>query len=277
MVSFMIKMKVVIKKYWWAFLFILIAPLLVNVILITDTPCPDYTADGSNGWLGFWGAYIGALFPFIILLITIWDTHKENKKDRNIQKATIEYQVSKEHLNTIKKAIADYIQSLNIMELGLIAIRPNINTGDSLNRIWNICQNTVSSFELLEFELVDFDDEKENEYKSFLNKFKIEYEGMIKDFGWVLDFYLYKKSVVDVAKELELYRKNELELVNVYDESKRVWTIVGKDNYNITERGSEILNELLDRLVFKSIYLNSMEFVKYEKEKMDNRLKKASE
>lgn len=100
---------------------------------------------------------------------------------------------------------------------------------------------------------------------------------MIKDFGWVLDFYLYKKSVVDVAKELELYRKNELELVNVYDESKRVWTIVGKDNYNITERGSEILNELLDRLVFKSIYLNSMEFVKYEKEKMDNRLKKASE
>lgn len=270
-------MKVVIKKYWWAFLFILIAPLLVNVILITDTPCPDYTADGSNGWLGFWGAYIGALFPFIILLITIWDTHKENKKDRNIQKATIEYQVSKEHLNTIKKAIADYIQSLNIMELGLIAIRPNINTGDSLNRIWNICQNTVSSFELLEFELVDFDDEKEKEYKSFLNKFKIEYEGMIKDFGWVLDFYLYKKSVVDVAKELELYRKNELELVKVYDESKRVWTIVGKDNYNIIERGSEILNELLDRLVFKSIYLNSMEFVKYEKEKMDNRLKKASE
>ena len=130
---------------------------------------------------------------------------------------------------------------------------------------------------MLKFELVDFDDEKENEYKAFLNKFNIEYGGMIRDFGWVLDFYLHKKYVADVAKELELYRKNELELVNVYDESKRVWTIVGKDNYNIIERGSEILNELLDRLVFKSIYLNSEEFVKYEKEKMDNRLKKASE
>ena len=84
-------------------------------------------------------------------------------------------------------------------------------------------------------------------------------------------------SIVDVAKELDLYRKNELEFVNVYDESKRVWAIVGKDNCNIIERESEILNELLDRLVFKSIYLNSMEFVKYEKEKMNNRLKKANE
>ena len=258
-----------LKNYWWAFLLLLIAPLLVNVILITDSPCPNYTANNSNGWLGFWGAYIGALFPFIILLITIWDTHKENKKDRSIQVATIEYQVSKEHLNTIKKTIADYIQSLNIMELGLIAIRPNINTGNSLNRIWNICQSTVSSYELLEFELVDYDDEKEKEYKQFLVKFKTEYEGMIKDFGWVLDFYLYKKENVDIGKELVVYRKKELNLVNVYDENKRIWAIVGK--------GSEILRELLERLVFKSIYSKSIEFVKYEKEKMDNNLKKASE
>lgn len=266
-----------LKKYWWAIFLILIAPLLVNVILITDTPYPNYTADNSNGWLGFWGAYIGALFPFIILLITIWDTHKENKKDRNIQIATIEYQVSKERLNTIKKSIANYIQSLNMMELGLIAIRPNINTGDSLNKIWKICQNTISSFELLEFELVDYDDEKEEKYKSFLNIFNAEYERMVRDFAWILDFYIYKKENVNYNKELELYREKEMKFMNVYDENKRVWAIVGKDNCNIVEKSNEILNELLDRLDFKSIYLESIEFVKYEKTKMDNRLKKASE
>ena len=74
-----------------------------------------------------------------------------------------------------------------------------------------------------------------------------------------------------------MYRKKELNLVNVYDENKRIWAIVGKDNCNIVEKGSEILRELLERLVFKSIYSKSIEFVKYEKEKMDNNLKKASE
>lgn len=268
-------MRQLFKKYWWALLLIIIAPLLVNVILITDSPFPNYTADNSNGWLGFWGAYIGALFPFIILLITIWDTHKENKKDRSIQIATIEYQVSKEHLNTIKKTIADYIQSLNLTDLELIAIRPNINTSDSLNKLWSICQNTISSFELLKFELVDYNDTIEIKYKEFLEKFKTEYEGMIKDFAWVLDFYLNKRENADIGKELEVYRKKELELVNVSDENKRIWAIVGKDNCNIAEKGKDLLNELLDRLVFRSIYSESIEFVKYEKEKMDNKLKKA--
>lgn len=266
-----------LKKYWWAFLLILIAPLLVNFILITESPCPNYIANNNNGWLGFWGAYIGALFPFIILLITIWDNHKENKKDRSIQVATIEYQVSKEHLNTIKQSIADYIQSLNSLKLGLIALRPNIKTEESLNTIWDICQETTSSFELLEFELVDYNDEKEEEYKTFLSIFRTEYEGMINDFGWVLDLYLNKKDDADINKDLEIYRKQTTETVIVYDENKRVWNVVEKDDCNITEKGSQILNELLDRLDFKSIYSKSIDFIKYEKEKMDNKLKKAIE
>ena len=265
-------MKELLRKYWWTIILIIIVPLLVNAILVIDTPCPNFTADGNNGWLGFWGAYLGALCPFVVLMITIWDNHKENKKDRNIQLATIEYQVSREDLITIKKSIADYMQSLNFLELDIIATRPNVNTGESLNKIFEICKNTVSSFELLKMALSDHNDEKGNEYKSSLSIFKNEYEGMIKDFGWVLDFYLFNKSKVD-NKELELYRKKELNEFPVYDESKRVWTIVGKDNYNIYERGTEILKELLDRLDYQSIYQKSMEFVRYEKERMDEKLK----
>ena len=80
-----------IKNYWWVIVIALLIPIVVNITLSISTPFTVY----ENSWLGFWGSYLGALFPFIILYLSLRDNHDENEKDRKTQTAAIIFQVSK--------------------------------------------------------------------------------------------------------------------------------------------------------------------------------------
>ena len=77
-------MKILIKKYWWVALIILLLPITLNFILLI----PSFTTIVGDEivWLSFWGGYLGAIIStataFIILYIQQKENKSENKKNR---------------------------------------------------------------------------------------------------------------------------------------------------------------------------------------------------
>ena len=93
--------------------------------------------------------------------------------------------------------------------------------------------------------------------------------GLIKDIGWILDFYLYNKIDVDSKKEALRYKKLEDDFGNYYNENKRIWNIIENGNYNIANDAAILMNKLLDDFGFSTINDRCTEFIKYEQNKIE--------
>lgn len=256
-----------IKKFWWIFVLMIIIPIIINTILSISTPFKVY----ENQWLGFWGAYLGALFPFIILYITINDNRRENDRKRKIQTAIIEYQVSKDKLNALKKTLADYINSLHVLELSMIAVSYKNSKIIFLQKISDIIKEADVTFELLVLELADYDDNTEQNMKSFLSKFNSEFLRLLIDISWFIDH----KDYATEKETISTFRNSELQSNTIYNEDKRIWKIIEDKKYSMKDDGLAILNDLLDKFCFKEIYSRAMSFIKYENEKTKKELENA--
>lgn len=252
-----------IKKYWWAILVMIIIPILVNGLLSISTSIKVY----ENGWLGFWGSYLGALFPFVILYLSLRDNRRENEKERNIQTAIIEYQVSKDYQNTLKKDIADYINALNLMEMELLAIKAIDNTGITLNKLYMILTKSDNAFQKLNLTLSDYDDNTEIVYKDFLNNFNTAFKRLISDIAWLMDNY----NNEDGIKAIESYRDFMMKGGKDTYEFLRIWKVIEDSGYQLTDV-TQIIQELLDRIEYRAISMKSQDFIRYEKEKMEKTL-----
>ena len=257
------------KKYWWAIPLMVIIPIMVNVLLSITTPFKVY----ENGWLGFWGSYLGALFPFIILYLTLKDNRIENKKERLTQTATIEYQVAKENLISLKRTLAQYINALKLYDLGSMPFYYQESKTFCVQKLVNIGKEASLAFELLELELVDYDNPEEQDFILFLKKFNLEFNGLLSDMGWFIDHH------IDASEEeaLKAFHQEVIEEKAIYNEKKRIWTIIEERNYSIHNDGCEILNDLLDTFCFQELYSKSKEFVKYEKMKIESKLNNINE
>ena len=251
-----------IKKHWWFFILaIVLCPIFVNIILSISTCFKVY----ENGWLGFWGSFLGALFTFLALYITLNDNHSENEKERKAHAGTIEYQVSRECLNDLKQSIAAYYKAMCIHEMELIALKPKEDIPYSLNIIWKIIKETEYSYQLLRLALVDYDDVKEAEFKTFLNKFNSAYHGLLSDFVWL----------IDGKNSLDEYKNDCERGGNITIENLRIWKVIEEGNYNSETDGCHIMNELLERVEYRAFLIKSEKFVAYEKDKMVINLKKS--
>jgi hypothetical protein len=248
-----------IKKHWWFFILaIILCPIFVNIILSISTCFKVY----ENGWLGFWGSFLGALFTFLALYITLNDNHSENEKERKAHAGTIEYQVSRECLNDLKQSMAAYYKTMSIYEMEMIALNPKEDVQYSLKVLWKIIRETENSYQLLRLALVDYDDVKETEYKTFLNKFNTAYHGLLSDFAWL----------IDGKKSLDEYKDDCKRGGNISIENLRIWKVIEDGNYNRETDGCFILNKLLERVEYRAFLMKSENFVAYENEKMKKSL-----
>lgn len=254
-------MKGFIKKFWWVVLLAALSPLFVNWLLSTSTGIKVY----ENGWLGFWGSLLGALFPFIVLYKTLIDNHKENEKERKTQVGTIKYQVSKESLNELKKNIIAYYNSMNISEMEMMVLHPKDNIPNSLNLIWHIIKETENAYLVLRLTLVDYTDPKEIEYKTFLDKFNMAYKGLLSDLAWL----------VDGKCSLDDYKNDVNKNGNISIENLRIWKVIEDGDYNKETDDKTIINVLLERMEYRAIYIKSEDFIKYENDKMNRELDKS--
>lgn len=252
-----------IKKFWWAIPVMIVIPILVNCILSISTSFKVY----ENGWLGFWGSYLGALFPFVILYLTLRDNRRENEKGRNVQTAIIEYQVSKDYQNALKKDLADYINALNLMEMELIAIQATKDTDITLNKLYMIVTNSNSAFQKLNLTLADYDDNTEKVFKDFLIKFDTAFRYLVSDIAWLMDNYNSK----DCKTAIEEYRNFAMKEGNDCYEFLRIWKVIEDKGYNLDDV-YKIIQELLNRIEYRAVSMKSQEFIVYEKEKMKKSL-----
>lgn len=74
-------------KYYKFIVAIVIAPLLINIILICNNPLPwSIPIAGQIGdWVGFWGNYVGAIIGGLIALYVLHQTIVENAKLENLK------------------------------------------------------------------------------------------------------------------------------------------------------------------------------------------------
>lgn len=265
-------MKDLFKRYWWCLLLMITMPVIINFIVITPALFPSYTADGSNGWLGFFASYISSIIPFVILFFTIRDNHQENERNRNIQVRTIEYQIAKGNLVTVRQSIINYIQSLHLYELGFIPHYPKEYVNDSLLKLKKIGEDVVSTYEQMEFSLVDYNNEADIEYKAFLEKFNLEFSALIKDLAWVLDSYLPKNTNVSTSERIKSYREANRKEHFYYDEKKRVWSLLEQGKYDVKTNSSKLMDDLLDAFDFSSIRKETKKFITNEQKRIEDSL-----
>ncbi|MCP0885906.1 hypothetical protein LB941_00975 [Ligilactobacillus sp. WILCCON 0076] len=72
-------MKTFFKKYWW-----LILIFLVGIPLIVNIGIGLIPGNGSNdGWLGFWGGYLGAVVSIVGIF---WSVNKQNSFEKSLEK-----------------------------------------------------------------------------------------------------------------------------------------------------------------------------------------------
>lgn len=246
------------KKYWWIIPIAILIPIIVNIILSISTPFTVY----ENSWLGFWGSYLGALFPFIILYLSLRDNHDENEKGRRTQTAAIIFQVSKEYLNRLKQNIAEYIKALDFLEIEMITLKPKEDVQISLNKIYLLLKESESAYQLLCLTLADYNDDTENKYKDFIRKFNSAYKELLSDITWLLDG----------EWSLDFYRDHAIKNGNVTIERIRIWKVIEDCKFDITSDSVAIMHELLDRFEYHAIYIKSQDFIVYEKNKMNRTL-----
>lgn len=99
--------KTIMKKFWWIIAICLVAPIVINYLLLTPAFCQVV---GTNvDWLAFWGSYlaalISALIAFLILFIQRRDNHIENEQNRQLQINVLKYQQEMQWLNEKRQIV----------------------------------------------------------------------------------------------------------------------------------------------------------------------------
>lgn len=126
-------MKKFLKAYWWAILMVLIAPVLLNFIILIPAFSP--VVGGSLDWLSFHGSYIGSVIASLITLYVLYKqlqhNHEENErtrrenqavneKNRQLQLNILKYEQEKQWLQEMRTACVNNICSYSnndVMEI----------------------------------------------------------------------------------------------------------------------------------------------------------------
>ena len=113
-------------RYKWiiiiGIILVLLLPIVLNYILLIPINAP--ILGESNGWLAFWGCYIGAIISstiaFVILFIQRKDNHQENKNNRQLQLNILAYQQQSQWLNNLREEMINNVivyQADNLREI----------------------------------------------------------------------------------------------------------------------------------------------------------------
>lgn len=250
-----------IKKYWWMLpLSILIStiPVIINLIMLTSTPIEVYNGD----WLSFWGAYLGAVVPFIILFLTLNNNKSENEKNRAAQSKYIKCQVDYSRLDNLNATFSKYICALSHMELCFIAFQAKFEPILSRNKIESILIKANEAYQLIDSSLLLFNGKRNKSIVALLSNFQDEYNHVLANLGFIINTYVNGNSCEDFVKtiEKEPYRNN------------KIMQVIKKGKYNFNENKDDIMYDLVKTLDFDNIENEFKKFIKNEKQEIDKQL-----
>lgn len=199
-----------LKAYWWAILMVLIAPVLLNFIILIPAFSP--VVGGSLDWLSFHGSYIGSVIASLITLYVLYKqlqqnerTRQENQtvneKNRQLQLNILKYEQEKQWLQEMRSACINNINSYNVNDIREICnaflfhdyeyISPKIK--DVIDKLDYTDTTICSMLPIADDECTHtFDEQRQRAYK--------EYMLMIQDIG-ILAIFL-NKGYEDIQKGL---------------------------------------------------------------------------
>jgi len=251
-----------IKKYWWLLPLLItfaVIPVIINRLMIQPSPCEVYEGD----WLSFWGPYLGAIVPFLILYFTIRSNENENNKNRAAQSNYIKCQIDYSRLDNLNTRIVGYISALNEMELGIISEKSKYGPILSRNKVELILKQANQAYNLLDVSLIFYEDEKSQEIKDHLNNFQQEYNEVLTDLCYIIKSYNPGNPNENFFKDIE---QNP-------SDNKRILKVMKEKGLNINENRDDIMYELVNNLAIDDLEKELKNFIIYEKGKIDKQMK----
>lgn len=100
------------KGDWFVIVTLLASPVLINCI-VSDQSL-GITVNGSiDGWLGFYGAFVGAVIPMFILYRTRMWNKEDNDETRKSQNKILQYQARRVWLEGLRKQLDENYRILD--------------------------------------------------------------------------------------------------------------------------------------------------------------------
>lgn len=219
-----------LKAYWWAILIILIAPVLLNFIILMPAFSP--VVGGSLDWLSFHGSYTGSVIASLITLYVLYkqlqNNHEENEKtrrenqavnekNRQLQLNILRYEQEKQRLNEIRKACIDNIMSYNSNSLKEICniIRFHPDTKSVLDKIKEL-YDRLDETDLTVDSLIHTDNQDDSFFKfnSIRKSYYSEFTQIIYDLQALSLFInvnpLKINELLDTAQDIPPYIKDSI-------------------------------------------------------------------
>ena len=278
-----------LKKYWWAFLVILILPICINYILLRPTPFSIPIVGKDTDWLSFWGGYIGAVISagvaFIILHMQRKDNKKQNKENRNenekqnkanrqLQINVLKYQQNVQWLNELKAKCVDYYNAFDQNDIINLCNLLNKNDSTTLaeaEQLVNFLINRNNKVVFaLEFQFTKKKDDEEIKLLSKLETYNLVYKALICDTQYIIRRLRKNADIYNLYVEIDEYEKrNTIPEVT----SNRIVSILNSTNYiGIVGGLSDILNKLfIARRDFHPTLIQDTlnELINYEENKIN--------
>lgn len=98
------------------FIIALLAPLVLNLIIVIPSPCPSLVAGNSGDWIGFWGGYLGGILAAIVSFIVLFYTLRQNQLAHMIQ-------LRENALRELKKEVLTRIERIDYVQLFSLALK----------------------------------------------------------------------------------------------------------------------------------------------------------
>lgn len=267
----------IIKKYWWVALLVIIAPILINYLILQ--PAFFSFVGKDTDWLSFWGAYIGTILSsviaFYVLHKQLQQNHDENEANRRQQISFIAYQQKSMWLNELKTRMYDYFMAFSQNDIiSLIDYYSRHDKKDDIikeiKRMIDLMSLSIFSKRIL---FSDVTDKKEKFFLGQLESFDIEFYALLYDIKW-LSTYIGESKFRDKSYALNvvhIYKsQNEKARPDLILKSKRIWDIISEqENIHVDIIARIRISEAIKNFKRESINKVIVSLINYEQEKIN--------
>lgn len=280
------------KRYWWVILAVVLAPLIINVLILWPAFFRFVGAD--TDWLGFWGAYIGTILSsviaFYVLHKQLEQNHAENRNNRELQISILEYQTKSQWLTELKIKLAEYYKSFSSNDINAIADR--ILTKET-NAIIQIKETRASLKQIIDsFNIADFSKgimfsneltEEESEFIAKLKSYSDEFCALLEDIDWYMFEVYGHNGGDDMLKDMyvEKTKSYQQEEHTHISKSRRIWDIIIEYDYKIKNKNKEIIStrmkEAMLNIKADDIQETIVDLIDFEQETINNILRKKND
>lgn len=265
----------ILKKYW-VVIPIIIAPILINWLLLKPKIF-DFVGDDST-WLNFWGTYIGTVLStmvaFYVLYKQMEQNHTENRNNRELQISILEYQIKSQWLTELKSKMADVYNAFSQNDLTML--------GDSYG-FYDKIPYIVKEIKRISDKMKDADfakgllfpkdiDRNESKFLARLHGYEEEFNALLEDLNWLARLSDNDKFRTDSNFRNELiqhYKERARQFNNI--KSRRAWELIdfGATKISIITIANLRIKEGIENISPDEIMFVISKLIDYEQEKIN--------